>query len=351
MKVDQKTIQIGERSVQLFTIDNGLGMIVELSSWGATLIDIKVPDREGISQSVTLAYDNWSDYLKNEGYLGATIGRVAGRIAYGQLMLDEKKYALSLNQGQHHLHGGNQSMSHQLWQVDEVVHSDTEIRVIFYIYSAATENGYPGNLHVRAIYVLSLVENSLTVHYEANTDELTVCNLTNHAYFNLSGNASRTIHEHELMVAAQTVCAMDENLLVTGDVWSVAQTVFDFTQAKKIVTALLADDERIQTARGLDHYFLLTQTDAILPAVVLSDSVSGRRLTVHTDQPCVVLYTHNYPNNEKLRHGILAQQYDALCIEAQMSPHLKSHYGGHAAALYPDEFYKNSTRFIFDVVS
>lgn len=351
MRVNQKTIQIGEYFAELFTIDNDFGMTVELSNWGATLIDIKTPDRDDCCQSVTLAYEDWRDYSRNESYLGATIGRAAGRIPHGQLMLGGKIFPLSQNQASHHLHGGSQSMSHQVWQVEAVEHSETEIRVVFCIRSVTTENGYPGNLDVRATYVLSRVENSLVIQYEANTDELTACNLTNHVYFNLSGNVSRTIHNHDLMVVAQAVCATDENLLVTGDIWPVAQTAFDFTKEKKIITALSAADERIKSTYGLDHYFLLTPMDVKIPAVVLFDSVSGRRLSVHTNQPCVVLYSHNYPNSERLRYGVLGQQHDSLCIETQKNPNLKSHQGGHAAALYPGNLYLSRTKFIFDVVT
>lgn len=351
MSIEQKSIQMGTHTAEHFMLDNALGMTVELSSWGASLIDVQVPDRDGRCQSVTLAYEHWSDYEKNESYFGATIGRVAGRVAHGQLMLNGQAISVSQNQGRHHLHGGHQAISHQMWQVDEVVHDDAHIKVVFSICSPAGENGHVGNLNIRAIYVLSCTSNSLTVQYEATTDAFTVCNLTNHAYFNLSGNVSRTIHEHELTLPASNVCAMDDDLLVTGAVWPVAQTVFDFTHGKSVGTALSSDDARIKTARGLDHYFLLTQSNEHKRAAMLSDALSGRRLTVWTNQPCVVLYAHNHPNNEQLRHGVSGRQHDALCIEVQKSPHLKSARGDHPFALYSDELYVHTAQFIFDTWS
>lgn len=349
MGIVQTRIQIGDQDVQHFILTNRCGMVVELMNWGATMVDVRTADRHGVIESVTLAHADMGAYMNNGPYFGCIVGRVAGRIAHGRFHLDGKDHLVPLNQGAHHLHGGAGAMSHQVWQVGEVSGSDQGLRVAFHCRSEAGENAYPGALDVTVTYTLN-DNNQLSVDYQANADAPTLCNLTHHAYFNLSGNVRRTVHDHALQVRAASVCEMDADLLVTGGEWAVANSDFDFRVLRTLDATLRSDDARLTLAHGIDHYFILDDAIANQPQVVLQDESSGRRLQVFTDQPCVVLYAHNYAEGEALRHGVVGVAHDALCIETQKLPHQSAPNGDHAAALYPNQTYRQHTLFCFDVL-
>ncbi|MGL4766846.1 MAG: aldose epimerase family protein [Formosimonas sp.] len=333
--------RMGAHEVDYVLLRNAQGMSVELMSWGATLVDVCVPDRAGRVESVTLAYDALNQYAANPSYFGCVVGRVAGRIAGSRFVLNGQTYDLPPNTGEHHLHGGAGSMSHQLWTT--VLVDESSVR--FEYVSPAGENGYPATLHVAVTYVLS-ADNMLSIRYHASADAPTLCNLTHHAYFNLSGNARRLMHEQRLQVSADAVCAMSDDLLVTGEEWPVDGSPFDFRAEQPLAQILRSTDPRVQLARGVDHYFVLNEQ----PSISLHDPVSGRRLRVRTDQPCVVLYAHNYAQNEALRHGVTGQAHDALCIETQKCPHQALPNGEHAAAIEPTQPYTQRTDFCFDVL-
>lgn len=351
MSMVQKNVRIGKVDAQYFTLTNSNNIVVELTNWGATLVDVQTPDKHGVVQSITLAHASIDAYAQNAPYFGSTVGRSAGRIAHGAYRLDGVAHQLppeQLNQNSHHLHGGVSAMSHQLWRVVDATDEGVELEYV----SVAGENAYPANLTVRAVYTLN--NDGLTIQYTARADAPTLCNLTNHAYFNLSGNAARTVHTHVLQVAADAVCAMDEDLLVTDGEWAVADSDFDFREPRELKQALNSTDVRLTLARGIDHYFVLNDFNGNCvsekPQVILSDATSGRRLQMFTDQPCVVLYAHNYADGEPLRHEGVGQMHDALCIETQKLPHQKPANGDHPAALYPNETYAHTTRFVFDVL-
>ena len=349
MSLTRTTVQIGTQTAEHFTLTNAHGMQVELSNWGASLIDVRTADRHGVIESVTLAHRDWAAYASNAPFFGSTIGRAAGRIAHGRFHLDGVDYQLPVQaqHGGHHLHGGAQAMWQQLWQVE----SCSAQAVVFVYVSADGENGYPAELTLRVTYTLN-DDNQLSIDYESANAQATLCNPTNHAYFNLSGNARRTVHEHTLQVSARAVCEMDAHLLVTGGEWLVEQTDFDFRSAKSLKQALSSADPRLQLAQGIDHYFILNDDThpAHSPQVTLHDPHSGRRLRVSTDCPCVVLYAHNYAGGELLRHGGIGVQHDALCIEAQKLPHIKAANNDHPAAQYPCASSVSSTVFAFDVI-
>ena len=346
IKEQVKNEQVNNEQVHSYVLQNALGMRVELNCLGATLVDVCVPDRAGAIESVLLAHESAADWRVNAPYFGATIGRTAGRIAHGQFGLAGAVYQLPCNQGLHQLHGGAGAMSHQAWQV---LAAD-ELGVTFAYDSPAGENGYPNALRVVLRYELSATEHRLSLDFSATCDGATLCNLTNHAYFNLSGKQRRTIHAHELTVEADWVCAMDGDLLVTGDEWAVAGSAFDFRTGALVGSALASGDERLALAQGLDHYFVLNNLPDHAAAVQLQDAQSGRRLRVFTDQPCVVLYAHNNAGGEVLRHGGRGVTHDALCIETQKLPHRARPNGDHPSALYPEQVYRQRTAFLFDVV-
>ena len=348
MAIEHYKRRMGEHEIEQIILTNKNGMRVELINWGATLVDVRVPDKYGVAESVTLAYDDLAMYEANPSYFGAIVGRVAGRIEGSRFQLGGQEYALPANTGAHHLHGGAGAMSHQPWRVH--LNDDADWQSVRFDYvSPAFENGYPAQLNVSVTYLLTQ-DNTLSINYHADADAPTLCNLTNHAYFNLSGNARRTVHEHRLQVDADAVCAMSDDLIVTGDAWLVAGSVFDFRAAQPLAQALHSDDRRILLAQGLDHYFILNRHSREKPQISLSDEISGRRLRVWTNQPCAVLYAHNYPSSEVLRHGKIGAQHDALCIETQKLPHQRLPNGDHPAAIYPEQAYTQRTDFCFDIL-
>ncbi len=342
--------QIATQAVTVHELRCASGFSVQLMNWGASVLDIRMPDRTGAVESVVLGFADHSDYAHNPPYLGATIGRTAGRIAHGRYQLKERMHALPLTQGAHVLHGGTGAMSHQLWQHRAQNLPDGRAQVVFSMVSAAGENGYAGNLAIELTYTLDQTQN-LTLDYRATTDAPTLCNLTHHSYFNLSGNVRDTVHTHQLQIYANAVCAMSDELLVNGDEWAVAGSDFDYRQLRPLADILNSTDPRITQARGVDHYFIFERADAERVQVTLYEPNSGRRLRVYTDQSCAVLYAHNYADGERLRGGVLGQPYDALCVETQVCPHRAQSNGDHPARLLPDEEYRQTCVYAFDVAN
>lgn len=348
--IDSFQTSIGENPVTVYELRCASGFCVQLMNWGASVLDIRMPNRTGIVESVVLGFEDIQDYQSSPAYFGATIGRTAGRIAHGRYQLNGQVHQLPLSNGAHVLHGGQKSMSHQLWQHRAQCLEDGSVRVTFSLCSPDGENGYPGNLAIEVSYTLDEAQH-LQIHYRAKTDTNTLCNLTNHSYFNLSGDAHDTVHEHVLQIQADEVCAMDEALLVSGDTWSVAQTDFDYRKKRILSDILDSADPRITQARGVDHYFVFNSNEVSKPQVTLVEPHSGRRLRVYTDQPCAVLYAHNYADDEHLRDGVEGRPHDALCIETQACPHISKPNGDHPARLLTDEVYQHTCMFAFDVIN
>ena len=343
-------MHIGQHEVTVYELTCTSGFQVQLMNWGAGVLDIRMPDRSGQIESVILGFADVNDYVDNLPYLGATIGRTAGRIAFGRYQLNGQMHQLPTTQGEHVLHGGLHAMSHQLWQHRAEALDDGRAQVIFTLQSPAGENGYSGTLSVEVRYTLDDAQR-LQIDYSATTDAPTLCNLTHHSYFNLSGNAQRDVQQHQLQVHANQVCSMNEQLLVDGGTWAVDGSDFDCRQPKLLSEIVNSQDPRIELARGLDHYFVFEQADKTQTQATLFDPESGRRLRVKTDQPCTVLYTHNYPGVEHFRGGVIGRQYDSLCIETQKCPHQTCENGDHPARLLPSEQYRHSCTYAFDVAN
>ena len=253
--------QIAAHTVTVYELRCASGFSVQLMNWGASVLDIRMPDKTGQIESIVLGFADHQDYAHNPSYLGATIGRTAGRIARGRYPLNGVVQQLPLTQGAHVLHGGSNAMSHQLWQHRAQQLPDGRAQVVFSLLSSAGENGYAGNLAIELTYTLDHAQR-LTLHYRAMTDAPTLCNLTHHSYFNLSGNARDTVHAHQLHIHADAVCAMSDELLVNGDEWMVTDSDFDYRRSRAVADILNSADPRITQARGVDHYFIF---DLIYP--------------------------------------------------------------------------------------
>ena len=342
--------QIAAHAVTVYELRCASGFVVQLMNWGASVLDIHMPDQTGQIDSVVLGFADDNDYAHNPPYFGATIGRTAGRIAHGRYQLNGVAQQLPLSNGIHVLHGGACALSHQLWQHRAQSLPDGRAQVTFSMVSPAGENGYAGNLAIELTYTLDQAQ-KLTLAYRASTDAPTLCNLTHHSYFNLSGNVRDTVHAHQLQIDADAVCAMSDELLVNGDEWMVSGNDFDYRQPRVLADMLNSTDPHITRARGVDHYFIFNCVDTERAQVTLCEPISGRRLRVYTDQPCAVLYAHNYADGERLRGGAVGQPYDGLCIETQLCPHRMKSNGDHPARLLPDEFYQHQCTYVFDVMN
>ena len=258
-KTDFGKLQDGT-PVSLFTLTNANGVEVKITNYGGIVTALKVPDKSGNIEDVVLGFDSLagyrSDLYLSEGpYFGALIGRYGNRIANGQFKLDGQTYDLAKNNGQNHLHGGMKGFDKVVWEAEEV-EQNGEAGVKLHYVSKDMEEGYPGNLSVDVIYSLT-DNNELKIDYKATTDKKTVLNLTNHSYFNLTGNAKRDILDHEVMINADKFIPVNESLIPTGELKSVEGTPLDFTEPVAVGKRINEDNEQLKFGKGYDHCWVL----------------------------------------------------------------------------------------------
>lgn len=326
------------KKVYLYTLTNSNGIQVKISNYGATLTSWVTPDKNGDKSSVVLGFDSLSGYLAQPPYFGATIGRYGNRIAKGQFKIDGITYTLAKNNGENHLHGGNKGFDKVVW--DAAPGSGSAPALTLSYLSRDGEEGYPGNLKVTVTYTLT-DDNELLIDYSAETDKPTVVNLTNHSYFNLTGDAAKTILDHTLQVNADKYTPVDKGLIPTGELKAVAGGAFDFLQPHAI-------GERIAAVEGgYDHNFVLTRKTSELELVAtLSDSVSGRKLEVYTVEPGLQFYSGNFLDGSiKTSDGKPIQKYAALCLETQHFPDAPNQPAFPSTLLKPGEKYHTITKY------
>ena len=342
-------------TANLYILVNDHGMTVEITDFGGTIVSIKTPDRNGKMTDICLGYDSLSDYENADGYLGALVGRVANRIAGASFELDGETYTLYANDGGNCLHGGKKSMSYVVWDAECAADAEKATLTLTY-FSPDGEEGFPGNLTTKVTYTLDN-ENALSVRYEAVTDKACPLNLTNHAYFNLAGCASGTVFGQELWLDAESYLAGDKELIPVA-VKPVDGTPFDFRTSKPIGRDFFEDCADLRIAGGYDHCFNFTgwkncaSGGEILLRGIACDPVSGRKMEMYTNQPCVQLYSANFLKNPcfPLRGGYAQKTQTAFCLETQVMPD-SIHHGGDAdftdCVLRPGEVYDYTTVYKF----
>ena len=301
------------KKVYLYTLTNGNGAQVRISNYGGTITSWVTPDSKGNKSSIVLGFDELKGYLAHPPYFGATVGRYGNRIAKGRFTLDGKTYKLAVNNNANALHGGLKGFDKVVWEAAAVAYNTPSLTLNYL--SKDGEEGYPGNLKVSITFSLSDA-NELKIEYDAETDKATPVNLTNHSYFNLTGNVSNTILNHSLMINAGRYTPVDTGLIPTGELKSVKGTPFDFTTPHKI-------GERIaQVPGGYDHNFVLNKKGTDLDKVAeVTDSVSGRKLEEYTTQPGLQFYSGNFLDGSlKTDDGKPINQHAALCLETQHFP-------------------------------
>ena len=334
------------RAVDLYTIVNGSGASVSISTYGGILVRLSVPDKHGKPTDVLLGFNELSGYAPlNPGYMGALIGRVGNRIGNGRFTLNGVTYQVATNSNGHHLHGGDAGFDKKLWAAEP---DEANNALKLSIVSPDGEENYPGTLKVTVTYTLS-EDDGLSIHYEAVSDRDTPCNLTNHAYSNLSGEGSGTIEDHVIQINASSFTVTDSGLIPTGELRSVAGTPYDLRQPTRIGDRLkhLSDDEQLRYGGGYDHNFML-DGEGFREAVALRSPKSGIVMKVFTDMPGVQLYTGNMLSTD--RPGKCGKNYgprDGLCLETQFPPDAINHPNFPSAVLKAGERFESTTSYIF----
>jgi aldose 1-epimerase len=302
------------RAVPVFTLKGTGGAEVRVAAYGATVLSIRVPDRNGALGDVVLGYDTLDDYLHDRCFMGGVVGRYANRIRGGRFPLDGREVVLETNDGTNHLHGGHDGFHRRLWTAEPV--ADDAVRLA--LVSADGDGGYPGRLEVSVTYTLS-PRNELSVDYEATTDRATPVNLTQHSYFNLAG--AGTVLDHLLAIDADAYTPVDETLIPTGAHAPVEGTAFDFRRPTAIGARLGDAHPQLRHGHGYDHNFVLRGGDGLAQAARLADPRSGRVLDVRTTEPGLHFYSGNFlAGGPRGRGGRAYAPHDGLCLETQHFP-------------------------------
>ncbi len=301
------------QDVRLFTLENASGMRVQLTNYGAIVVAVETPDREGQRANINLGFERLEGYLARHPYFGATVGRFCNRIARGSFTLDGKTYTLAKNNGENHLHGGEVGFDKVVWKAEKIERPGS-VGVRFTHRSPDGDEGYPGNLDVTATYTLSN-DNELAMEFTATTDQATPVNLTNHCYWNLGGAGSGKILDHELMLVADHYLPVDETLIPTGELARVEGTPLDFRQPQPLGARL---EQLGGTPPGYDHCYVLKEPGQLTLAARVRDPKSGRVMEVLTTQPGMQLYTGNFLSGSEADGGF--GQHEGFCLETQHFP-------------------------------
>lgn len=338
----------GEQPVEIYTLTNVHGIEARIMTYGATIVSLKTPDRSGQRRNIVLGFDSLDPYLAGVPYFGATVGRYANRIAGGRFTLDGNTYQLPQNDGVNSLHGGTRGFDKRVWSAKASESAHAAVLRLTYV-SAAGEEGYPGQLTVHVTYSLGN-DDTLAIDYEATTTAATPVNLANHAYFNLTGDPTRTILEHRLTLNADRYTPVDATLIPTGELRAVAGTAFDFRASQVIGSRINDADEQLQRGHGYDHNWVLNkpQPGSMTLAALLSDPDSGRSLEIRTTQPGVQFYSGNFLNGKPAGGGGSVFGYrTGLCLETQHFPDSPNQPSFPATILRPGQVYSEKTLLAF----
>lgn len=338
----------GQSKSHLIVLDNERGMQVALSDYGARIVSIIVPSGDGRPTDVVLGFDHIDKYVNaNEIFHGVTVGRFANRLAGGRFSIDGKSYQVEPNNGKNALHGGKDGFHSKVWS--RRLHDRRSAE--FYLVSPDGDSGFPGTLTVSVQYQLS-EENELKISYRAITDQKTIVNLTNHAFFNLNGEGSESILNHWLHLEADHFLPVDEEQIPTGEIRAVSGGAFDFTSSRNIGEQFKIDDEQLSAAEGFDHAYVIRHATEKMsqPVADIRSPATSIRLQVFTDQPSIQLYTGNVLNGkDRGKSGQPYEQYGAFCLETQGFPDAPNHDNFPTCLLEAGEEFRSESTYKFSV--
>lgn len=336
LKTEFGTMPDGEK-VYSYLLDNNQGLSAEILNYGGIVKNLYVTDKNGVKTDVVLGRDKLEDYLKNDGYLGALIGRHANRIAGGEFELGGTKYNVGINEGKNSLHGGNAGYDCCVWETEE--NDGLEPSLTLTLTSPDGEEGFPGELKVKVVYTLTK-DNALKIEYTAVSDKDTVCNLTNHSYFNLAGHASGTVDNQILYINSDFYTPNGSECMPTGEVLSVKGTPFDFRAPKPIGQDINSDFEQIKMFGGYDHNFAVNGR-GYRKAAEAKCPQNGITMEVYTDKPAMQLYTSNGLAEGVYKDGAHYGVHQAFCLETQYFPNAMAH------SHYPSPILKKGEEYYF----
>ncbi|MEH6910881.1 MAG: aldose epimerase family protein [Oceanicoccus sp.] len=338
-------------NVVLYTLANSNGQTLKVTNYGGVIVALTAADRDGQYTDIVLGYQDLDHYQHDINYLGALVGRCAGRIDKGCFNLDGRDFKLNLNSGEHHLHGGVKGLDKKLWQAS-VNKGVDNVSIALTTSSADGEEGYPGLLDIKVVYTLT-DNDELIIGYEATTTKTTIFNPTQHLYFNLSGDADKNVLDHLLHIRSTYYLPINSDSIPTGEVSPVAASPFDFRQSSPVGESINSDHDQIQHGSGYDHYWLLDKPvvkNSQIAAQVIEPN-SGRRLSVLTDQPGLVFYSGNYLDGQYQNKDKLPYMFrTGFCLETQRPPDAPNHAHFPSTKLEPGEQFSSTTVFVFDSI-
>ncbi|MEN3323666.1 aldose epimerase family protein [Mariniflexile soesokkakense] len=336
-------------AVDKYTLKNEKGMEIDIITYGGIITKWTAPDKNNNYQDIVLGYNTLAEYEKATPYFGALIGRYGNRIAKGKFSIDGVKYTLNANDGPNHLHGGVKGFDKVVWTAAETSTDSTASIILTYL-SKDLEEGYPGNLKTIVTYTLTN-DNELLVDYKATTDKKTIVNLTQHSYFNLSGDFSKPILDHEIAINADKFVPVDATLIPTGELKDVTNTPFDFRIAKTIGKEIGVKDEQLTRGLGYDHCWVLNnQNEGVRLTASAYEKESGRLLEIFSDEPGIQLYTGNFLDDtlQNKQGGTYAHR-TGFCLETQHYPDSPNQKDFPSTVLSPGQTYNSKTTFKFSV--
>jgi aldose 1-epimerase len=335
-------------AVEVFTVRNAAGLEMRAMSYGAIILSLQVPDRRGQLDDVVLGYDTAAEYVTNKTtYFGAVVGRYANRIAGGRFTLDGRTFELATNDGPNHLHGGRRGFDAVHWK-GEAFDTADGAGVVFAYTSTDGEEGYPGTLNARVTYTLT-DRNELIVDFHATTDAPTIVNLSQHSYFNLAGQGTRDVLDHELQILADRYTPVDDTLIPTGELAPVDGTPLDFRQPTKIGARIGDSHVQLRRGRGYDHNWVLTRSgEGPQPAAKLIERSTGRTMQIATTEPGIQFYSGNFLDGSIAGKGGRPYPHrSGLCLETQHFPDSPNKPQFPSTALRPGQEYRSRTVLTF----
>lgn len=337
---------VNNTPTNLYVLKNKAGMEVCITNFGGRIVSIMVPDKKGNMQDVVLGFENISDYITIPSDFGASIGRYANRINQGRFILDEDTIQLPQNNFGHCLHGGPKGWQYQVYEAKTINDTLLELTRI----SVDGDENFPGTVTAKVRFTLT-EDNAIDIDYTATTDKKTIINMTNHSYFNLSGNHSNSITNHILYLNAENYTPVDSTYMTTGEIASVKDTPMDFTQPKPVGQHINEDFIQLQNGNGYDHNWVLdTKRDITQLAAKLTSPESGITLEVYTNEPGIQVYSGNFlDGNVTGKKGITYHSRSAICLETQHYPDSPNKQDWPSVVLEPGQTYKSKCIFKFSI--